>query len=110
MKALRTLIGSSTRASILLYLSVYKESYPRELTINLRMPLFGVQTQLKNLLRGGVVVVKKDGNRQMFSFNPGYPLRKELLALLGEALATIPPRERSLYLKPKLAPKSTHKR
>ena len=109
MKALRTLIGSATRAKILLYLRVYKESYPRELTINLKLPLFGVQTQLKNLMKGGVVTVKKDANRQMFSFNPEYELKKELLALLKKALATLPERERALYLKPKMVPRVSRK-
>src|SRR3954467_15399630 len=109
MKALRSLIGSATRAKILLYLSVYKETYPRELTINLKLPLFGVQTQLKNLMKGGVVVVKKDSNRQMFSFNPDYELKKELLALLKKALGGLPEKEPSIYLKPKLTPRITRK-
>jgi DNA-binding transcriptional ArsR family regulator len=109
MKALRSLIGSETRAKILLYLSVYRETYPRELTINLKLPLFGVQTQLKNLMRGGVVSVKKDANRQMFSFNPDYELRKELLALLKKALAGLPERDRALYLKPKMTPRVSRK-
>lgn len=109
MKALRSLIGSATRAKILLYLSVYKVTYPRELTINLRLPLFGVQTQLKNLLKGGVVTVKKDANRKMFSFNPDYELKKELLALLKKALATLPERDKALYLKPKMTPRATLK-
>jgi DNA-binding transcriptional ArsR family regulator len=109
MKALRSLIGSATRAKILLYLSVYKETYPRELTINLKLPLFGVQTQLKNLLRGGVVVVKKVANRQMFSFSPSYTLKKELLALLKKALKGLPEKERSLYLNPKMTPRAARK-
>jgi DNA-binding transcriptional ArsR family regulator len=109
MKALRSLIGSATRAKILLYLSVYKETYPRELTINLKLPLFGVQTQLKNLLRGGVITVHKDANRQMIRFNPDYELRKELLALLKKALTTLTLRDQAMYLKPKLAPRVTRK-
>lgn len=109
MKALRSLIGSATRAKILLYMNVYKETYPRELTINLKLPLFGVQTQLKNLMKGGVVSVKKDANRQMFSFNPDYALRKELQALLKKALASLPEREKAMYLKPKLTPRATRK-
>src|SRR5688500_19875373 len=104
MKALRALIGSTTRAKILLYLAVYRETYPRELTINLKLPLFGVQTQLKNLMKGGVVLVKKEANRQMFSFNPAYDLRKELLSLLKRALLSLPEKERSMYLKPKMTP------
>ncbi|MDB5049979.1 MAG: hypothetical protein JWO30_3050 [Fibrobacteres bacterium] len=109
MKSLRSLIGSTTRAKILLYMSVYKETYPRELTINLKLPLFGVQTQLKNLLRGGVVKVKKDANRQMFSFNPDYELKKELLALLKKSLQCLPERDRALYLKPKMTPRASRK-
>ena len=109
MKALRSLIGSTTRAKILLYMSVYKITYPRELTINLRLPLFGVQTQLKNLMKGGVVKVEKDANRQMFSFNPDYELKKELLALLKKAMLGLPERDRALYLKPKMAPRATRK-
>lgn len=109
MKALRALIGSTTRAKILLYMSVYRETYPRELTINLRLPLFGVQTQLKNLLSGGVVLVKKDANRQMFRFNPSYGLRKELLSLLKKAMTTLPAKEKAVYMKPKMVPRVTRK-
>lgn len=109
MKALRALIGSTTRAKILLYMCLYKETYPRELTINLKLPLFGVQTQLKNLMRGGVVLVKKDANRKMFSFNPSYSLRKELLSLLKKAMASLPAKEKSMYTKPKMVPRVTRK-
>jgi DNA-binding transcriptional ArsR family regulator len=109
MKALRALIGSTTRAKILLYLGVHKETYPRELTINLKLPLFGVQTQLKNLMKGGVVRVEKDANRRMFSFDPDYPLRKELLALLKKSLAGLPDKEKAQYLKPKMAPRASRK-
>ena len=109
MKALRPLIGSTTRAKILLYMSLYRETYPRELTINLKLPLFGVQTQLKNLMRGGVVKVEKDANRRMFSFDPAYPLRKELLGLLKKVLAGMTEREKAMYLKPKLAPRYARK-
>lgn len=106
MKALRALIGSNTRVKILLYLSVYRETYPRELTINLKLPLFGVQTQLKNLMRGGVVRVEKESNRQMYSFNPDYELRKELQALLKKSLQSLPDKEKAVYLKPKLTPRA----
>lgn len=109
MKALRALIGSTTRAKILLYLSMYGVTYPRELTINLKLPLFGVQTQLKNLMRGGVVTVKKDANRQMFSFSPSYELRKELLALLKKSMASLPAKEKALYLKPRMVPRASRK-
>ncbi len=109
MKALRSLIGSATRAKVLLYLSVYKETYPRELQINLKLPLFGVQTQLKNLMKGGVVSVKKVANRQIFTFHPDYELKKELLALLKKALACLPERERAIYLKPKMTPRISRK-
>ena len=109
MKALRALIGSTTRAKILLYMSVYKETYPRELTINLKLPLFGVQTQLKNLMNGGVVLVKKDANRQMFSFNPDYLLKKELLSLLKKAMGALPGKDQAVYLKPKMIPRATRK-
>ncbi len=105
MKALRSLIGSATRAKILLYLSVYKETYPRELTINLKLPLFGVQTQLKNLMAGGVVLVKNDANRRMYRINPDFELRTELMSLLKKAFASLPVKEKSAYLKPKLIPK-----
>ena len=109
MKALRALIGSTTRAKILLYMCLYRETYPRELTINLKLPLFGVQTQLKNLMNGGVVKVKKDANRQMFSFNPDYELRKELLALLKKSLASLPAREKAVYFKPRMQPRASRK-
>jgi hypothetical protein len=51
----------------------------------------------------------------MFSFNPDYELRKELLALLKKAMQTLPERDRAQYLKPKMPPrasmssKSSHK-
>jgi len=109
MKALRSLIGSDTRAKILLYLSVYKVTYTRELNINLKLQLFGVQTQLKNLEKGGVVSFEKDGNRQLVQLNPNYPLKKELVALLKKAMTELTDKERAMYMKPKLAPLSPAK-
>ena len=109
MKPLKSLIGSETRAKILLYMSLYRETYPRELTINLKLPLFGVQTQLKNLMRGGIITVKKDANRRMFSFHPDCVLRKELLSLLKKAMDALPEKEKATYLKPKMIPRAKRK-
>lgn len=109
MKALYSLIGSTTRAKILLYLSVYKVTYTRELNINLKLQLFGVQTQLKNLEKGGVISLEKDANRQLIQLNPAYPLKKELVALLKKAMSELPEKERALYFKPKMAPLSPAK-
>lgn len=86
-KSLKPLIGSEARVKVLLFLREHKEGYVTQMAHALNLPLNAVQSQLRNLGKGKVVISWKDGKRKVFSFNPRYPLIRELLALLKKASA-----------------------
>jgi DNA-binding transcriptional ArsR family regulator len=70
--------GSSTRTRVLLALRLLAESYPRELSRVLDVPLSGVQKALRSLERDALVAVRTVGRTRLVRINPGYFARQVL--------------------------------
>lgn len=82
--------SNETAEKVLLYLQNYGEGYARAITATYGLALNGVQRQLLKLEAEGVLVSQMKGRTRMFQWNPRYPLRKELAALLEKALTFVP--------------------
>lgn len=106
---LEPLLDSPNKERILLYLYTNGESYPREVARSLGLSLSAVQNQLQKLERGGVLYSKLKGKVRLFGFNPRYPFKKELEALLEKTLTFIPEEEKEQYYTPRLRPRRTGK-
>lgn len=106
---LEPLFGSEPKEKALLYLYTHGESYSRE--IARAFGLYGntVQYQLLKLESGGVLYSKLKGRVRLFGFNPRYPFKKELEALLKKALSFIPEEELDRLYRPRLRPRRTGK-
>ncbi|MBZ0172180.1 MAG: winged helix-turn-helix domain-containing protein [Phycisphaerales bacterium] len=74
--------GTVARTSVLLALSLLDESYPRELSRLLDLPLSGVQRALRSLESDGVIAARSAGRTRLFRLDPRYFARVELAALL----------------------------
>lgn len=85
-----TLFGNSTADTVLLYLARMKEAYPREIAQNFSIPINMVQRQMEKLEQGGVLVSRLRGRTRIYEWNPRYPFREELLALLIKAFDFMP--------------------
>jgi len=106
---LEPLLDSPNKEKILLYLYTNGEAYPREIARSLGLNLSAVQNQLQKLESGGVLYSKHKGKVRLFGFNPRYPFKKELEALLEKALTFIPEEEKEKYYRPRLRPRRTGK-
>jgi DNA-binding transcriptional ArsR family regulator len=106
---LEPLLESGAKEQALLYLHTHGESYPREIARSLGLYVNTVQYQLLKLEGGGVLYSKLKGRIRLFGFNPRYPFKKELEALLEKALSFIPEEELDRLYRPRLRPRRTGK-
>ncbi len=106
---LSVLFGSELREKLLLYLEECGEAYSLELAKNFGSSLFAVQNQLKRLEEAGILVSRAVGRTRMYSINPRYFLKSELIALLKKNLEALPEKEvRELY-RPRRRPRRSGK-
>jgi DNA-binding transcriptional ArsR family regulator len=106
---LEPLLESESKEKILLYLNTHGESYPREIARSLGLYVNTVQYQLIKLEGGGVLYSKLKGRIRLFGFNPRYPFKRELEALLTKALSFVPEEELDRLYRPRLRPRRTGK-
>ena|ERR1043166_9139370 len=84
-------IGTNeTAEKVLLYLQNYGEGYARAIAATYGLALNGVQRQLLKLEAEGVLVSQLKGRTRVFQWNPRYPLKRELGAMLEKALTLVP--------------------
>ncbi len=74
--------GAQTRTRVLLALSLLGESYARELSRVLGVPLSGIQKALKSLERDGLVAARAAGRTRLFRLEPRYFAHDALRAFL----------------------------
>jgi len=106
---LEPLFDSPAKEKALLAIQARGESYPRELARIFGLPVYTIQYQLRNLERGGVLYSRLRGRTRLYGFNPRYPFRKELLALLEKARDFYIAAERPAWLEPRLRPRRAGK-
>ena len=105
---LKEIFGSEIKARLLLYLYSNGESYPTEMARTFGLYLSAVQNQLLNMEKDGLLYSRLKGRTRLFGFNPRYPFKKELEALLERALVFLPKEERPVYVR-RLLPRRTGK-
>ncbi|HEX6927902.1 MAG TPA: ArsR family transcriptional regulator [Gammaproteobacteria bacterium] len=91
---LEALLGSINKERVLVYLFVNDEDYARAIAQFFDTNLRNIQVQLDNLEAGGVLVSRLEGRTRLYGFNPRWPFRKELAALIERVLEFYPPEER----------------
>lgn len=106
---LEALFESDKKEKILFFLYSHEQGYAREIARIFRFNLNTVQNQLLNLESHGVLYSQLKGKVRIFGFNPRYPFRKELEALLNKAMAFLPEDEVRKYYRPRLRPRRTGK-
>ena len=102
---LESILGNRVIEKILFYLFVYGDGYPRQLSDVFGISLNGIQQQLERLENGSVVISRFRGKVRIYSFNPGYPLLKELKQLLEKAVSLLPQEEMKKYYQKRTRPR-----
>jgi hypothetical protein len=91
---LAQLLGSLNKERVLIYLAGRDRGYAREIARFFNAPLSPLQLAINNLEAAGVIVGRSVGKTREYEFNPRYPARNELKALLDRALYLYPTKMR----------------
>ena len=84
------LIGSANKERALIFLVARDRGYARQIARFFDAPLDPIQKALDGLERSGVLISRIVGRTREYEFNPRYPMRDELRALLEKALSLYP--------------------
>jgi DNA-binding transcriptional ArsR family regulator len=106
---LEGLFGNSVIERILFTLLVYEEAYALGLAKLFGEPVNRFQQQLKRLEDAGIVASRRVGRTRLYSVNPRYPFRKELMALVAKAFEFVPEEEKRLFYRKRTRPRRAGK-
>jgi hypothetical protein len=106
---LKAIFGSERRGKILLFIYTNGESYPTEIARVFGYYLNGVQNQLLNMEKDGLLFSRLRGKVRLFKLNPRYPFKKELEALLEKSLKFVSQKEKERFYILRLRPRLTGK-
>lgn len=84
---LESIIGSTNRERVLIFLHSRDEGYAREIARFFKTDLSQIQKQLERLELGGVIYSKIIGKTRVYALNPRYPFLHELKSLLDKVLS-----------------------
>ncbi len=95
---LKPLFGSENCEKALVFLVAREEGYPRDIAKFFDADFRGIYNQLDKLEAGGVLRSRTVGRTRLYSFNPRYPILKELKSLLEKVLSLYPEDKREALL------------
>jgi hypothetical protein len=84
---IEAIVGSISCERVLIFLNARGEGYAREIAAFFSSSLAPVQKQLDKLEAGGVLASRTAGRTRLYTFNPRYPLLRELSALLEKSIS-----------------------
>jgi hypothetical protein len=102
---LAKLLGSVNKERVLVYLAARRRGYAREIARFFKAPLYPVQNALDKLEVAGVLVSRSVGSTREYEFNPRYPARSQLGALISLALTHYPTALRDQLLLSRVRPR-----
>jgi DNA-binding transcriptional ArsR family regulator len=107
---LEKLFGSKTAESVLMYLFVYQEGYPTEISRVFSLPLSMVQKQLQKFEEGGILASRLRGKVRIYQWNPRYPYLDELKKLLARGYEYLPENIKDRYYRQRTRPRRGDKK
>ena len=95
---LSALVGSVNKERVLVYLAARDRGYAREIARFFDAPLSPVQGALDRLEAAGVLISRPVGRTREYEFDPRYPARTQLAALVNRAIELYPASMRDALL------------
>lgn len=102
---LEGLFGNIMIEKILFFIYVYGEGYPMGMARIFGVPVNRIQQQLKRLENGGIVASRLVGKVRLYTYNPRFPMLKELKELASKAYEFVPENEKDRYFKMRTRPR-----
>ena len=109
MNMLGPLFGSKIREKVLIFIFARERGYAREIARFFDTDINQVQKQLDNLELGGILISQTAGRTRLYEFNPRYPVRNELLAILDKTLTFYPDKIREQLIMNRRRPRRKNK-
>jgi predicted transcriptional regulator len=106
---LTALLGSLSSERILVYLFARREGYAREIARFYNTSVTPIQKQLEKLTAAGILYSRPVGRTRLYAFDPRYPFKQELEALLEKALSFYPRQEQETLLLNRRRPRRSGK-
>lgn len=106
---LETLFGNIIIEKILFSLLVYEEVYATGLARAFDEPVNRFQQQLKRLENGNIIVSRLAGKTRLYSINPRYPFRRDLMGFMTRAFEFVPDGEKERYYRKRTRPRKAGK-
>ena len=106
---LEGLFGNVIIERILFSLFVYEEAYALGLARLFDDSVNRFQQQLKRLENGGIVVSRLAGRTRLYTINPRYPFRQELMMLIAKAFEFVSEEEKEAYYRKRTRPRRAGK-
>lgn len=100
-----SLFGSESATNTLLYIANYEKGYCREIAETFEVSVSMIKNQLHKFEQSGILVASEVGRARVFEFNPRYPYKKELLALLEKRLSLLSEKELKKYFRKRTRPR-----
>lgn len=88
---MKSLFGSLSRERILTFIAAREQGYAREIIEFWNCPDRPIKRELNRLESDGVLIAKSYGRTIIYSMNPRFFLRKELISLLLKIINAYPP-------------------
>ena len=102
-------MGGQAAEKVLLYMANYGEGYAQGIANTFQESLSAIQRQLQKFERAGLLVSQLKGRTRLYLWNPRFPLKSELLALLLKALDLLPDAEKKAYFRQRTRPRRAGK-
>lgn len=87
---LEGLLGSTNAERVLLFLAARGEAYANEIAATFDVGPSMIYKQLDRMERGGLLVSKEVGRTRVYTFNPRFAFKEEVVALMTKALSLYP--------------------
>lgn len=107
---LEKLFGSATAERVLLYMGSYDEGYAAAIARTFGLSASQVQKQLDKFEQDGILVQQPKGRARIYTWNPRWPLRRQLQALLSDALMLMPEDTKAKFFRERRRPRLKGKR
>ena len=104
------LFGSKTAERVLMYLFVYQEAYPTEISRVFSLPLSMVQKQLQKFEEGGILASRLRGKVRIYQWNPRYPYLNEVKKLLARNFEYLPENIKDRFYRKRTRPRRKDKK
>jgi len=107
---LEKLFGSKTAERVLMYLFIFQEGYPTEISRIFSIPLNMIQKQLFKFEEGGMLVSRLRGKVRIYQWNPRYPFLNEVKKLLERNFEYLPEDIKERYYRQRTRPRRRDKK